>query len=429
MSPISWITDVKPEWPKTICESLRPELFLFDEEATFSGNFKQQLTDFQSSEQLERAAGGTGPNTCLRVQKQELTTVELIRIFADYLDRAVEDFCVVDYKGKRSIDIQWFSLEHLDPRALEKFQHEQVQVIRITRDEERLGPDDLRVNRFEIILRNITEDAEAKARRILGTFSQRGIPNWFSGLNFGARRNRHLLGWALVKRKWDWFIKELLSCVGPTDTAEVREARKLACQGSWAEALELFPADYVSERAVLESLKRYPENRERATAVIPEEYRNFQMHGLQAYAFNRFLEKRATSFDKLFEGDVAFMHNSSGCFPVGDPRDEQPRLQRFAISPTGPMFGEKFLGASGEIEQVEDAVLAELEIDYEDFHHSRYPVPGRRRPLRAPLTQIRAQMIDDGDLELGFCLPQGSDPVVVLEELMGKTLHYPGDEI
>ena len=408
---------------------MRPECYLAEKPAIKTGKIKQKLTDFQVSEQLEKSPAGNGPNTYVRVQKKELTTVELIRVFAEFLDREVEDFCVGDYKERRSVDIQWFSLEHLDPRSLDSFEHDQIKVIQITRNKERLSPDDLKVNRFEIILRGVENGAEEKVRRVLHEFRRRGLPNWLSGKNFGARRNRHLLGWALVKRKWDWFIKELLGCVGPTDTKEVRKGRKLALEAKWEEALELFPRRYVPERAISESLKRYPDNKERACAVIPAEYRRFFMYALQAYAFNRFLVKRRDTFDKLFKGDVAFMHDSAGCFPVVDPRDEQPRLERFAISPTGPMFGEKFLGTAGDIEEEEDGVLEELEITYEDFQHSRFPIPGRRRPLRAPLTQVRVQRLEDSVLELSFCLPQGSDGVTVVEELLCHTLHYPGDEV
>ncbi len=406
-----------------------PDLYLFDEEETFSGKIKQEISDFQVSEILAQDASGTGPNTYIRVKKVGLTTVDLVRILADYLDRAVEDFCVADYKGKRSIDIQWISLEHLDPRDLEGFCHDKVDIIQVTRDKERLSSDDLKVNRFEIIVRDVDEGAREKANRILKVFSDCGSPNWFGSQSFGARRNRHLLGWALVKRKWSWFVKEFLCSPAPLDPEQVTKGRKLAKQGKWGEALETFPESYIPERTVLKSLKRYSHNQERATAVIPEDYRRAYLFALQAYAFNRFLAKRLDSFDELAEGDVAFMHGSAGCFPVVDPEDEQPRLDRFAISPTGPMFGEKFLGASGEVEQLEDAVLERLELSYEDFQRSRYPIPGRRRPLRAPITQIRVQDLNKNDLELGFCLPHGSDGLVVLEELMHERLHYPGDEV
>jgi tRNA(Glu) U13 pseudouridine synthase TruD len=93
------------------------------------------------------------------------------------------------------------------------------------------------------------------------------------------------------------------------------------------------------------------------------------------------------------------------------------------------MFGEKFLGASGKMEDLEDEVIERIDLSYEDFQRSRYTIPGRRRPLRAPITQTRSQMINKKDMELGFFLPRGSYATVVIEELMHRRLNYEYEEL
>ncbi|MFP4686676.1 MAG: tRNA pseudouridine(13) synthase TruD [bacterium] len=428
-SAISWIEEVKPKWPKTLQEPPVPDIFILDEELGFKGKIKQKGRDFQVSEILAQEPLGTGPNTFLRIKKKNISTLELIEALAEYLDREIEDFCVAEYKGPRCVAIQWISLEHLDPRALAGFDHPEAQIIQISRSEERLKPVNLKGNRFEVIIRDVDSGALEKARRGLELLKKSGAPNWFGGQCFGYRKNRHLLGWALIKKKWEWFLYEFLNNPVKVDNDEVNKARKEAASGNWKKALELFPESCKAERAALKSLKRYPRNKERACSVIPVEYRRFFLLALQGYAFNDFLARRIDKFDQLVEGDVAFMHGSEGCFPVVDPRDERPRMDRFEISPTGPMFGEKFLGASKEMEDLEDQVIERLDLTYEDFQRSRYTIPGRRRPLRAPIAQTRAQMLNKKDMELGFFLPRSSYATVIIEELMHRRFDYDNEEL
>ncbi len=325
---------------------------------------------------------------------------------------------MADYKDRRSVAIQWMSLEHLDPRTLDRFNHDQIRIIKVTRNPEKLKPVNLEGNRFEVTVREADDDALEKARRGLDRLEERGVPNWFEASWFGSRQANHLLGWALVTKQWQWFLRELLDRPGDEEGKAVRKAREHAARGDWEQALEGFPDDYITERQALESLNRYPDNPERAVDVIPSIRRQRYLSAFQAFAFNVFLEERLDSYDELLEGDVAFMHETAGCFPVMDPDDEQPRMDRFEISPTGPLYGEKFLGASEEVGELEDEVLERCGLTYENFQRCRYPVQGRRRPLRVPIDQVSLQRIADGVVEIGFFLPRNSYATVVMEEFL-----------
>ncbi len=425
---MSWMPSVEPEWPEYLHSEPLPELFLLDEELGFEGDVKVEPEDYQVTETLSTQPTGAGPNTYIRIQKREMTTPTMIQILADYLDRSPKDFCVADYKDQQSVSIQWVSLEHLDPRALDDFQHENIKIIKISRHPDKLKRVDLKGNRFEITIRNVGSNALQNAQEGLAVLGERGVPNWFGTQSFGIRQTNHYLGWALIKKKWEWFLYEHLNNPMQGEGERLRSARRSAGEGDWARALERFPGKFVAQKESLESLKRYPDNRERAIEVIPEDRRNYYLTALQAFAFNGFLARRLEDFDVLMEGDVAYMHESAGCFPVMDPNDELPRLERFEISPTGPLFGEKFLGASEEVGDLEDEILEQIDLTYDDFQRSKYPIQGRRRPLRVPITQIRTQQLDDR-LEIGFFLPRGSYATVVLEELMQKRFYFEDEEV
>ncbi len=394
------------------------------EEFTTPGSVRQSPEDYHVTEILDNSPSGNGPNTYIRVQVRDLDTLEVVQILAEYLDRETEDFCVADYKGSQSVSLQWISLEHLDPRALDNFQHDNIEIIKITRHPEKLQPVDLEGNRFEITLREVSEEALETVRKGLGIFRERGVPNWYSKRAFGYRQNYHYLGWALVKKKWDWFLKELLGEPRSKDSQRLRTARASAAEGDWKRALERFPETYRAEREALNSLSRYPDNKERSVEMIPKVYRQRYLMGMQAFAFNKFLTKRGDDYDTLLKGDVAYMHDTAGCFPVMEPRDEKPRLDRFEISPTGPLYGEKSLGASGDVGELEDEILEKCELTYDDFQRCRYPVQGRRRPLRVPISQVSVQKLETGNLELGFFLPRNSYATSVLEEFLRRRLDF-----
>jgi tRNA pseudouridine13 synthase len=424
VSAISWIKDANPEWPDYLQEEPVPETFQLSDELTIDGTVKESPEDYHVTEILDNPPEGNGPNTFIRVQKTNIGTLEVIQILGEFLDRDTEDFCVADYKDSQSVAIQWISLEHLDPRALDTFQHENIEIIKITRNPEKLKPVDLDGNRFEITLRDVSEGGVDNVREGLNVLQERGVPNWYSRRIFGYRNNQHLLGWALIKKKWDWFLNELLNSPKDADSNRLKTARNSAKEGDWKRALERFPEEFRAEREALSSLSRYPDNQERSVEVIPKIYRQLYMNGFQAFAFNKFLDQRFDRYDELVEGDVAYMHDTAGCFPVMEPKDEQPRLDRFEISPTGPLFGEKSLGASEAVGSLEDEILENCELEYGDFQRCRYPIQGRRRPLRVPISQISVQALEDDDLEVGFFLPRNSYASSVLEELLHRRLNF-----
>ncbi|MFB6347680.1 MAG: tRNA pseudouridine(13) synthase TruD, partial [bacterium] len=236
MSKISWITDVEPDWTEYLDKDPLPDIFVLDDELTIDGTVKENPEDFHVTEILDQSPGGTGPNTFIRINKKEISTLEVIQVLAEFLDRDSEDFCVADYKHRQSVANQWISLEHLDPRALDNFQHDQIDIIKITRHDEKLKPVDLEGNRYEITLRNVSDGAAEKVRSALDVLSDRGVPNWYGRQMFGYRQNKHYLGWALIKKEWDWFLYELLNSPSAADNQRLVSARNSAKDGDWKRA-------------------------------------------------------------------------------------------------------------------------------------------------------------------------------------------------
>jgi tRNA pseudouridine13 synthase len=113
---------------------------------------------------------------------------------------------------------------------------------------------------------------------------------------------------------------------------------------------------------------------------------------------------------------VAYIHGKGAAFIVQDATVEQPRADRFEISPSGPLFGPKTLLAEAEPGQRERAILAVKGLAVDDFKAPGLKVQGARRPYRFNLKQAKTWW-DDG-LMISFELQPGAYATTVMAEIM-----------
>jgi tRNA pseudouridine13 synthase len=101
---------------------------------------------------------------------------------------------------------------------------------------------------------------------------------------------------------------------------------------------------------------------------------------------------------------------------------EQPRAERFEISPTGPLLGYRMTLPEGEPLKLEEAVMAANGLAPGDFRvEGKLKVKGARRPLRVKPenVELSAGVDEHGSyIAAGFTLPSGSFATVFMRELM-----------
>lgn len=137
----------------------------------------------------------------------------------------------------------------------------------------------------------------------------------------------------------------------------------------------------------------------------------------QSELFNRYLTTRLAEglFDRVLEGDVCGRLPRGGVFVAEDPVAEQPRVDRFEISPMGPLFGHKLMPAKGPAAEREQALLDEVDLKLEDFR--KVKAAGSRRRFRLDPGDLTVEEVD-GDPLFDFELPSGSYATVLLREFM-----------
>jgi tRNA pseudouridine13 synthase len=151
---------------------------------------------------------------------------------------------------------------------------------------------------------------------------------------------------------------------------------------------------------------------------VPRFERKLLLSAYQSSLFNRALERRlaAGTFARALAGDVLKKHETGGEFVCADPAVDQPRMDAFEVSATGPIFGPKMRRAEGEVGAAELRILEEEELQLDAFDAGGGETLGTRRFYRVRLGEPACAVEGDA-ARLSFSLPAGSYATVVLDQL------------
>ena len=379
--------------------------------------------DFRVEELPRVRPCGRGDHLYFEIEKRGIPTDAAVRALARHLGRKEREFGCAGLKDARAVTGQWLSLEGADEGDLDGLELAggRLRVRVLDRHTHKLKKGQSAGNRFRIVLRGTAPGAAAAARALLEELARRGVPNYFGPQRFGAKGDNHAVGAALAAGDFD---RALAAFLGPgpagAESALVEEARRRFAAGDLQGARAAFPASYRSERTVLAKMLERPDAK-RAMGSLPRSMRIFMLHALQAAMFNACVAERIGELDRLWAGDLAWIHAKGAVFRVEDSSRVQPRADAFEVSPSGPLAGRRMAEPEGPQAAIEATAAAAFGIDPRRFaEHMRPVVRGARRPLRVPIEEVDVADADEGEgtLALSFRLPPGSYATVVLREVM-----------
>lgn len=336
-----------------------------DAAARIRGRYKVEPEDFVVEEIPSYLPSGQGDHVYLRIEKRLLSTIDLLSELGAQLDRDERAFGIAGLKDARAISQQWVSIEHVDEAQCRELGSEHFKVLEVKRHGNKLRLGHLRGNRFRITLRGTAPGDVELARAGLAECARLGVPNYFGEQRFGKRG-------ANLQKGLDVLMGN---------------PRKFARR-------------------------------------MPRRVFGLVVSAVQSEVFNHVVAARRQSLHELMPGDLAFLHDKGAVFAVTDPAADRERLERVAISPSGPMPGPKMTWPEGEPLAIERAALAELDLDPEAFAGLPYGMArGERRPLRVPVTEPDVAAVEAG-LQLSFGLPRGAYATSVLRELLVDTIWF-----
>jgi len=390
--------------------------YLTENDPGIGGRVKAKPEDFVVEEIALYKPSGEGQHVYVALEKRGLSTYQAISAIARRLGVPSKDIGYAGLKDARAVTRQTISIAGVEPARVEALDLRGVKILWVDRHRNKLKMGHLGGNRFTIRVRDVGQETRSRAEAALAELSRRGVPNYFGEQRFGVRGNTHLLGWALLRNDAQAFAHEYLGHPHPGDQPEARAARAAFDEGDYQAALAGWPPSLRDERRVLAAVVRHEGDVQPGLRLLDKKLRRLFVSAYQSYLFNRLLAGRIQTLDKLEGGDVAFIHASGAAFLVEDPALEQPRAERFEISPSGPLFGPKTLLAEGEPGGRERDLLQESGLSLDEFRLPGIRLKGARRPYRIPLTEVQVDW-DDG-LLLSFRLPPGGYATEVLREVM-----------
>ena len=395
--------------------------YLTPEFPGIGGTLKQRAEDFFVQEVPLYEPSGEGEHVYCEIQKVNLTTFEAVSRLAKALGVPSKSIGYAGLKDARAVSRQVFSIAGTTEERVMNLRLPDLSVRWAARHGNKLRLGHLRGNRFAIKVRDVEPTSVLRLRPAIDKLVRRGMPNYFGEQRFGRRGDNDRLGAALVRGDDAAVLALLLGGPDPArDDPRTHDARAAFDAGDLARALVLWPGGM--ERNVLARLVK---SGQAAAAVksVDEKVRRLWVSALQSRMFNEVVARRIESLDRLMDGDFACKHENGACFRVADAAAEQPRCDRFEISPTGPLLGYRTdLPEAGEPLRIEREVIAASGLAPGDFRSPRLgKVRGARRPLRVrPEDVDLAAGVDEHGphVTVAFTLPAGSFATVFLRELM-----------
>lgn len=297
---------------------------------------------------------GEGEHLFLWVEKRALSTPEAAGVLAAHFGVSEREVSYAGMKDRQAVTRQFFCVPARAEPLAASFVQPQMTLLRAARHRNKLKTGHLKANRFRLRLREV-RNVDA-ARAVVQRLADVGVPNYFGEQRFGRQQDNAVKGFRMLR------------------------GERLAGGGRFERRLYLSAA--------------------------------------QSELFNRALAGRleAGTFATALPGEVLKKHDTGGEFVCEEPAVEQGRVDRFEVSPAGPMFGPKMTRAEGAVAEAEARLLEEEGLAFEDFRRGKTETQGARRHYRVKLDQLELE-VEGADLRLSFTLPAGSYATVVVREV------------
>jgi len=334
--------------------------YLTDALPGIGGRMRSEPEDFQVEERPLYLPCGEGEHLYIKVTKRLLSTPDLVRKVSSTVGVKVQGIGTAGLKDARAVTTQMLSLHGVTQDQLARLKvDERIRSIEVLgRHRNRLRPGHHAGNRFRLVIRGVADHASETVPAVLDILARRGVPNYFGPQRQGRTGENYQIGGALL-------------------------------------------AD-ATKRSNMSRAKRM-----------------WYLNAFQSYLFNLILARRLDRLDRMLVGDWAMKLDNGACFPIEDAEKEQPRADRFEISPTGILFGSRVSWATEEAGEIERAVVTQQGATPESLIEAAKACGfrGERRSLRVLLAELDWSL-DSSDLTISFSLPPGAYATSVLRELM-----------
>lgn len=422
----------KQEQLEKMVSQVRMVPYLTETHIRLGGEIKVHDGDFVVTEIPLYQPCGSGDHLYVDVEKQNMTTNSAVVKIASALKLSPRDIGVAGQKDSNAITRQIMSVEHVSEAAIESLDIPGIHISNLSRHRNKLKMGHLAGNRFEIKIRNGNIHSLHEVQALLKEIEQQGVPNYYGQQRFGSRGDTWIVGRELVRGEYRSALEVILG--GPTPSLEgeaITLARELFDAGDYFAAADAWPRGFGDSAKLCRTFAQTGGNYKKTLFSAGKKALVFYVSAYQSYLFNSVLAKRINdgTLFTLQRGDVAWKHDKGACFEVEDGAKETIRVKNGEISPSGPLYGKKMKWPTGEIGQMERAILETEGVEIEQFSTAGpFKSPGGRRPLRIFVQKCHLESGSDehGEyVQLCCTLPAGAYATVLLRELCKPDFKIP----
>jgi tRNA pseudouridine13 synthase len=317
------------------------------------GRIRAVPEDFRVDEIPAYSPSGEGPHLYVRFEKRGLDTHRAVAQIAKALDASPRDAGYAGQKDRHAITTQWASIAGGDRERALALALDGIRILEAAHHTNKLRTGHLRGNRFTLRIRDVRGTVD-DARAIFDRLRRVGCPNYFGVQRFGRDNLARARAWLVEggRAPRDRFDKKLLVSV------------------------------------------------------------------LQSALFNAVVAERVTDglLDDVVLGDLSKKEDTGGLFVATDVDAERPRVKRFEVSATGPMFGSRMRHAEGASHARELRVLAAAGLTEDDLARFAKHGEGTRRVMRVRPEEVEIAA-EGPHLVVSFTLPKGAYATVIMNEV------------
>lgn len=336
-----------PDWPRVLGQP----------DAT--ARIRSCPEDFRVDEELSFEPEGEGEHLLIHLRKRNHNTDQVARAIARHAGVRARDVSYCGLKDRIAVTTQWFSIwlpGKPDP-DWSSLEDDNVQILAQVRHRKKLPRGALRVNRFTLVLRELSADRNKLEQRLVAV-KETGVPNYFGEQRFGHSGSN-------LQSAQNMF--------------EGRKVKDRHLRGMY-----------------LSAARSYLFNEVLAARIT------------------------AGNWNQVLPGEALMLTGSRSYFIANEIDDEIKRRHAEAdVQPSGPLWGRGELPPQLEAQLFEKNVLAN-QIEYREGLE-KAGMKQERRALCLSVNDLQWQWLpDDEGLQLSFSLPAGCYATSVLRELVNS---------
>ncbi|APW63040.1 tRNA pseudouridine(13) synthase TruD [Paludisphaera borealis] len=381
---------------------------------------KRQPEDFQVEELPRVTLAPQGRFTYYKLTKRGLGTLEAIEAIRRHWNLPGRSVSYGGLKDRHAVTVQYLSIFDGPDVSLHQASLELEPLGKLERP---YTPQDFTGNRFEIVLRDMTAEAAARAGTQLEALSRDGLPNYFDDQRFGSVGfSGEFIAEAWLKGDHERALRLAFAEPNPFDRPDTkaRKATLRECWGDWAAAKA--GLDRSSERSIVTYLVDHPTDFRGAFARLRRELRSLYFAAFQSHLWNLVLAGWIERNTRVEQRSPVDLKVGVFPFPVGLDEDQRKAIAAVPL----PLPSSRNKPGDGPVDEITTDVLAAFGLTWTDMRvkHLKdvFFSKGSRDPLLVP-ENVKTEVFKDDlhrnkqAIRLAFELPKGSYATILVKRI------------